>query len=152
MNLWPLLSQTQNRQQTAASAATELEMKVRRHDSHCYTATFGVSHNPRVTFSAQSSSSAAVFIHSVKTKKRTRGFRLGCQFFFLAGTVQLHNNNVRDCFPAGLLLRLVAKYRNKQSETAPRASPRPRRKLLTDSGHGNSPAPCGSPAPPLGAV
>lgn len=36
-----LLSQSQNGQETAASAAavTELKMKVRRHDSHCYTAT-----------------------------------------------------------------------------------------------------------------
>lgn len=37
------LSQSQNSRETAASAVTKLKMKVRRHDSHCYMATFSIS-------------------------------------------------------------------------------------------------------------
>lgn len=96
------LSQSQNSQETAASAAaavTELKMKVRRHNSHCYTTTFSVSQPLESRFKPRTQSSASVFINSVKTKKRMCDFLLGCQFF--ARTVQLHNNNVRDCFPPG---------------------------------------------------
>lgn len=141
------LSRARNSQETAAFAAVskEIKLKVRRLDARDRTPAF---HNPiSQVLSRELFVCLSIYKIAVETKRRTCDFLLGCQVLSL---------ELLGCITttsAIVLSRAPLTIGHKISQRAIRdGSPAPPRilgkNLLSDSGHGNSPAPRGSLAPP----